>query len=521
LTGDNVSMDNRPRWPVAAVATVALVVVAALIVYNLLPASAPTLVARPLPRAAVVFDTTGTVTGPAPAIPGARRGGTIVVLRTSPVSLSAAARVDADRSALSLLFRTLTGYRRTPAGLELVGDLATNTGQVSSDGLTWTYHLRSGVRFADGSAVTSAEVVRGLDPALHGLLTPPGLRSIDATTVEITLARPMPQLPLLLALPDSAPASSGPIPLASGPYRPTTPSTWSRNPAWDPVTDPIRHAYPDTIEFEVATRDQIAARVAASSPDAALVAEDVGPSVAPAARRVVGPTGVGVYVLINTERVTDPNVRRSLNYAIDRGAAADSIVDTTFVPMTTILPALLRGPHVYDAYPAGAHGNLDKARRLLAGRFIPDLTLCRDTDSTAFDLADVVRRSFERAGFTLTLSRLALADYHPGTTVCDLILLRFDPRFPDGDAVLGTLVGGYSAAGTLTDRLAALAADPDRSAAAPGYVALDEAAMRDVAPAVPVLEQTAQAVIGPGVLTAQIDPVAGRLDLDALSVASA
>jgi hypothetical protein len=38
--------------------------------------------------------------------------------------------------------------------------------------------------------------------------------------------------------------------------------------------------------------------------------------------------------------------------------------------------------------------------------------------------------------------------------------------------------------------------------------------------AVPVLEQTAQAVIGPGVLTAQIDPVADGLDLDSLSVAS-
>jgi len=81
-------MDNRPRWPVAVVATVALVVVAGLIVYGLVPASAPTLIVRPLPRAAVVFDTRGTVTGPAPAVPGAHRRGTVRVLRTSPVSVS-------------------------------------------------------------------------------------------------------------------------------------------------------------------------------------------------------------------------------------------------------------------------------------------------------------------------------------------------------------------------------------------------------------------------------------------------
>src|SRR5262249_1787029 len=154
---------------------------------------------------------------------------------------------------------------------------------------------------------------------------------------------------------------SAPVALPTGPYRPITSSIWTRNPAWDPATDPIRHAYPDTIEFEVASRGQIEAEVATKTPDPDLVTEEVGPAVAPTARRIVGPPGVGVYVLINTERVTDPNVRRSLNYAIDRGAAADSLVDTAYVPMTTILPALLRGPYVYDAYPAGAHGNLDRA----------------------------------------------------------------------------------------------------------------------------------------------------------------
>jgi len=56
--------------------------------------------------------------------------------------------------------------------------------------------------------------------------------------------------------------------------------------------------------------------------------------------------------------------------------------------------------------------------------------------------------------------------------------------------------------------------------AAPAYVALDERIMRDLAPAVPVVERMAQAVIGPLIATAQTDPVTGTLDLDSVSVSA-
>ena len=56
--------------------------------------------------------------------------------------------------------RTLVTYRSAPgaAGLQLVPDLATSLGRVSDHGLTWTYHLKPGIKFEDGSAVTSADV---------------------------------------------------------------------------------------------------------------------------------------------------------------------------------------------------------------------------------------------------------------------------------------------------------------------------------------------------------------------------
>jgi peptide/nickel transport system substrate-binding protein len=56
--------------------------------------------------------------------------------------------------------RSLVTWKQAPgsAGLQLVPDLATDTGEVSSDGLTWTYHLRSGATYQDGTAISAADV---------------------------------------------------------------------------------------------------------------------------------------------------------------------------------------------------------------------------------------------------------------------------------------------------------------------------------------------------------------------------
>src|SRR5438046_1000423 len=48
-----------------------------------------------------------------------------------------------------LLVRTLLTYRHVAGqpGAEVVPDLATDLGQVSQDGLTYTFHLKPGIRF--------------------------------------------------------------------------------------------------------------------------------------------------------------------------------------------------------------------------------------------------------------------------------------------------------------------------------------------------------------------------------------
>ena len=66
-----------------------------------------------------------------------------------------------DRAFTSaFLFRTLLTYRQASGakGIELVPDLATNLGTVSKDATTWSFKLRSGVKFEDGTPVACENI---------------------------------------------------------------------------------------------------------------------------------------------------------------------------------------------------------------------------------------------------------------------------------------------------------------------------------------------------------------------------
>jgi len=62
------------------------------------------------------------------------------------------------------LFRSLTQYKALPGadGNNIQGDLATNTGVPTNLAKTWTFTLRSGATFQDGSAVTCGDVKYGV-----------------------------------------------------------------------------------------------------------------------------------------------------------------------------------------------------------------------------------------------------------------------------------------------------------------------------------------------------------------------
>jgi peptide/nickel transport system substrate-binding protein len=118
-----------------------------------------------------------------------------------------------------------------PAGNTVVPGIATALGQVSADGLTWTYHIKPGLKYEDGSTVTAGDVKyaieRTYDRAVMAngpdyfpnLLTDPkypgpykapnadltGITVPDPNTIIFHLVKPFPDFDYVLALTQSAP----------------------------------------------------------------------------------------------------------------------------------------------------------------------------------------------------------------------------------------------------------------------------------------------------------------------------
>ncbi|HEY1571911.1 MAG TPA: ABC transporter substrate-binding protein [Pseudonocardiaceae bacterium] len=193
-----------------------------------------------------------------------------------------------------LYARPLLTYAPQPgkAGLKLVPDLATGLGQVSDNGLTWTYHIRSGLKFEDGSPITTKDVKYAVerssayapdvlpngptyfkqylaDPSYPGAFKDKtadkmGLTSVDTpndTTIVFHLSQPFSEFDYLATLPQTAPvppdkdtgANYQTHPISSGPYmfksfNPNTGFSLVRNPNWNAASDPTVKQLADEID---------------------------------------------------------------------------------------------------------------------------------------------------------------------------------------------------------------------------------------------------------------------------------
>lgn len=93
----------------------------------------------------------------------------------------------------------------------------------SEDGLSWTFTLRSGVAFSDGTPLTGAHVAAAFNAARSCTLYAARLAGVTSVTadgarVTLTLSAPNGALPALLDLPVFLLGEDG-VPLGTGPYR--------------------------------------------------------------------------------------------------------------------------------------------------------------------------------------------------------------------------------------------------------------------------------------------------------------
>ena len=487
-------------------------------------------------------------TAPASGTPSA--GGTLYVLSSdTDVNWDPARSQSLAVTSLGLVHRRLTTWELSPGGEpRVVPDLATDTGTVSADGLTWTYTLKEGLVLSDGTPITSAHVKHGLErsfaPALSGGLgyhktllagtsgyTGPyegahldSVATPDERTVVLTLARPYGDWPWIVSTPAFAPVPEGDDPatytrnpLASGPYvvseyKQGVSVTLKRNEHWSAATDTVRLGLPDTVVFSLGQdEDTVSQRLIADSGDdrhafsaqllTASKLAQVSADPSASARLATSDPGPLLYLAVNTERVTDPDVRRAIAYAVDKAAVQQALGGELGAGVaTTYITPGIPGREEYDLYPR----DTTRATSLLAGKQLPELVLLTQNNEARLAVAQAVQQALSEVGLTVRLDPQSSDAYSQRATQgdgssYDLAVVSWNPDYPSANANIQPLYasseiggGGYNVSrysDAEVDRLIAEAtAEPDAVEAGRKWAALDRRIAQDV-PAVPLVNR--------------------------------
>jgi peptide/nickel transport system substrate-binding protein len=374
-----------------------------------------------------------------------------------------------------LYLRSLVTFKSAPGAEanQLVPDLAESLGKPSSDAKTWTYKLRKGLKFEDGTPITSTDVkyavARSLDKDilvngptyfgdfldLKGYAGPykdkdltmanfTAVETPDDQTIVFHLAKPFAGFDYLAMLPATAPVPPAKDTgtkykehvVSSGPYMFKTNElgkgfTLVRNPNFDAKTDPDtgRKNLPDEIDVDL--------NVNQADIDKRLLAGDLDVAV----------SGLGVTAETRAQLVNDPNLkkfadssaqartwftamnsdvapfdnehcRKAVMYAADKegylraygGANGGEIA-------TNMMPRMIPGFKQIDLYDAKSkpNGDLDKAKAELKECGHPDgfstnLSYRAERDAEKAT-AEALQQSLAKVGIKLELKAYPQADY--------------------------------------------------------------------------------------------------------------
>ncbi|MFC7867979.1 ABC transporter substrate-binding protein [Streptomyces murinus] len=433
--------------------------------------------------------------GPAPEVPGAVTGGTIYSLdqfdmdHLDPAQIYVSTEIGITRPIL----RGLTGYKLdNKGGATLVGDVATDAGTMKDGGKTWSFTIKDGIKWEDGS-VLSMDDVRHTFERLFASFVTEGPRyvqqwmvggdkykgpydgkkldslEISGNTVTFHLTEARTDFNFTLAE-----AGYGLVnkkhdtkekydkqPFALGPYRIGNRDigkslTYVRNEHWDPKTDAIRNAYPDKYVFQfgfelVASTDRYIADKG-NDQYAMSIFNEVAPeriaqvlTNATLKKRVLTQVDtVTYYWPINMTRIKDLKVRQAINYAWPhqqlqtiRGGASTSEL------ATTILSPVTPGYEKFDLYGTDKKpgGDPDKAKALLkeAGKVGQKLVIAYQSSDASVKSAVAIKNALEAAGFQVVNKQVDKSTFYTQIgkidNTFDLFAAGWSPDWPGGYSV--------------------------------------------------------------------------------------
>lgn len=279
------------------------------------------------------------------------------------------------------------------AGTGAIEPLLAESWTTSEDGKTWTFKLRSGVKFHDGSSMTAADVAASLNRIIDpksGLGRAADLRvitevtAVDDLTVKVVTGEPFGPLLRSLALDSASVLSAASIkaygkdigwkPIGTGPFKYVSHQAeqsvklarndayWGKKPAADGIdfiTVPeaaTRLAILETGEADVITD------VPGSEIERLEKSKDVG--LLKRATTRVAHLGINV----SKPPFSDVRVRQAINFAVDRGAIVEGVLRSLGEPAESVIASTVFGYAPQKQYSYDPK----KAKALLAEAGFPN-----------------------------------------------------------------------------------------------------------------------------------------------------
>ena len=344
------------------------------------------------------------------------------------------------------------------------------TWSVSEDGLTWTFNLREGLKWSDGSDLTANDfvyswkrvcdpltaapyaetvlgMVAGYEEAIAGNLDALQVVAEDDLTLVVTLANPCPYFDSLAAFATLSPVQQATIE-ANGDSWAVSPETYISNGSfyvseWVPGSHILMSKNPyywnadaiklDGIKFNLI--EDANASYSAYQTGEVLMIKDVPteeiPSLEGNAEFHVEPIIGTYYISLNTERepFDNPLVRKALSLAIDREYVAGTIMQGTYSAASNFM-----GPGWSDAngeFFDNANGgqpyidnsnyeaNLEEAKALLAeagypnGEGFPAITYSTNDSGYHIPVAEYLQQAWGELGINVTVDSVEWASFTP------------------------------------------------------------------------------------------------------------
>ncbi len=343
--------------------------------------------------------------------------------------------------------------------------------ETSEDGLTWTFHLREGLKWSDGTPLTANDfvyswkrvcdpmvaapyaetvlsMVAGYEDAIGGNLDALQVVAQDDLTLVVTLNAPCSYFGSLAAFATLSPVQQGTVE-ANGDAWATAPETYVSNgpfymTEWVPGSHILFSKNPnywnadaiklDGIQFAL-IEDSNAAYSAYQTGEVLMIkdvpTEEI-PSLEGNADFFVDPI-IGTYYIslnLNRDAFKDAKVRQALSLAIDRDYVANTLMQGTYSPASNFMgPGWIDtdGAPFIDKANGGApyidtadfEGNLEKAKALLEeagypnGEGFPAISYTTNDAGYHKVIAEYLQQAWAELGIDLQVNIVEWSSFTP------------------------------------------------------------------------------------------------------------